>query len=172
MWKWCLQHTLSCDPVESFKMRRNTSFSSALRWLTVPQGLFAVWPPHEGFVHVLENHQILFKKYFFTYLAVLGLSCGTRNLYCSTQDLFSCGVCDIVPWPGVIPGPPALGLWSLSHWTTGEVPKHQKSWTSSYPWIWPNSAAQNHTDGTLDTFQEVPWWRRKGRTPGVLVQIP
>ena len=28
---------------------------------------------------------------------------------------------DLVPWPGIEPRPPALGAWSLSHWTTGEV---------------------------------------------------
>ena len=26
-----------------------------------------------------------------------------------------------VPWLGIESGPPALGVWSLSHWTTGEV---------------------------------------------------
>ena len=30
---------------------------------------------------------------------------------------------DLVPWPGVKPGPPALGAQSLTHWTTREVPK-------------------------------------------------
>ena len=28
---------------------------------------------------------------------------------------------DLVPRPGIKPGPPALGAWSLSHWTTREV---------------------------------------------------
>ena len=28
----------------------------------------------------------------------------------------------LVPWPGIKPGPPALVAWSLSHWTTREVP--------------------------------------------------
>ena len=28
----------------------------------------------------------------------------------------------LVPWPGIEPGPPALGTGSLSHWTTMEVP--------------------------------------------------
>ena len=30
---------------------------------------------------------------------------------------------DLVPWLGIEPGPPALGAWSLNHWTTKEVPK-------------------------------------------------
>ena len=28
----------------------------------------------------------------------------------------------LVPWPGIEPGPPALRAWSVSHWTTREVP--------------------------------------------------
>ena len=28
---------------------------------------------------------------------------------------------DLVPQPGIEPGPPALGVWSLTHWTTREV---------------------------------------------------
>ena len=31
-------------------------------------------------------------------------------------------MCDLVTRPGIGPRPPALGAWSLSHWTTGEVP--------------------------------------------------
>ena len=34
----------------------------------------------------------------------------------------SCGMWDLVPWPGIKLGPPALGEWSISHWTTREVP--------------------------------------------------
>ena len=34
------------------------------------------------------------------------------------------GLCiwDLVPWPGIKLWPPALGAWSLSHWTTRDVP--------------------------------------------------
>ena len=35
---------------------------------------------------------------------------------------FSCSMQDLVPWPGMGPGPPTLGAWSLNHWTTREVP--------------------------------------------------
>ena len=34
----------------------------------------------------------------------------------------SCGMWDLVPWPGIKPGPPELAAWSRSHWTTREVP--------------------------------------------------
>ena len=39
----------------------------------------------------------VFKKYVFIYLSALGLSCG---------------MWDLVPQPGIKPGPPALGVWS------------------------------------------------------------
>ena len=48
------------------------------------------------------------------YLAVLGLSCDMRTL---NPDIWN-----LVPWPGIEPAPPALGVQSLSHWTTREVP--------------------------------------------------
>ena len=41
--------------------------------------------------------------------------------------LFSCGMWDLVPWPGIEPGPPALGMWSLNHWTIRKVPKDRDS---------------------------------------------
>ena len=55
-------------------------------------------------------------------MATLGLSCSTWDLHCGI-GIFSCSMRDLVPWPGTEPGPPALGAWSLSHWTTREVPK-------------------------------------------------
>ena len=30
---------------------------------------------------------------------------------------------DLVPWPGIEPGPLALGIQSLSRWTTRQVPQ-------------------------------------------------
>ena len=35
---------------------------------------------------------------------------------------FSCSIWDLVPRPGMEPRPPALGVQSLSKWTTREVP--------------------------------------------------
>ena len=49
-------------------------------------------------------HLLLFK---IIYLPVLGLSCSEW---------------DLVPWPGIEPVSPALGVWCLSCWTTREVP--------------------------------------------------
>ena len=40
----------------------------------------------------------------------------------ATRRTFSCGMWDLAAWPGIRPGPPALGAWSLNPWTTREVP--------------------------------------------------
>ena len=53
----------------------------------------------------------LSKKFLFIYLAVPGLTWG---------------MWDLVPWPGIKPGPPALGAQGLKHWTTREVPAYRK----------------------------------------------
>ena len=59
--------------------------------------------------------------HLFIYLAVpvLVVACGIFS--CGMQSL-SCGMWDLVLWPGIKPGPPAFRAWSLSHWTTREVP--------------------------------------------------
>ena len=64
-------------------------------------------------------------------LAALGLGCGARDLQSSLQHMESlvaacrllvCGTRNLVPRPGIKPSAPALRVWSLSHWTTREVP--------------------------------------------------
>ena len=42
------------------------------------------------------------------------MACGIFS--CSMRTLY-CGMWDLVPWPGIKPRSPALGAWSLSHWT-------------------------------------------------------
>ena len=81
-----------------------------------------------------RNH-VSFTVFFFNifiYLATSGLSCSMQDLLsslwhagpfrCSMQTL-RYGMGDLVPWPEIEPGPPTLGAWSLSNWTTREVPE-------------------------------------------------
>ena len=37
--------------------------------------------------------------------------------------IFSCSMWDLASWPGTEPRSLALGIWSLSHWTTREAPR-------------------------------------------------
>ena len=57
---------------------------------------------------------LFLKKKKIIYLTALGLSCGMQDL--------SCGMWDLVPWPGIRLGPPALEARSFRHRTTTEVP--------------------------------------------------
>ena len=58
---------------------------------------------------------LFLKKYLFFRLHEVCTSCGMQTL--------SCGLWDLVLWPGIEPRNPALGAWSLSHRTTREVPR-------------------------------------------------
>ena len=72
------------------------------------------------------------------FVAALGLSCISQDLrsllqhsaslvaacevFSCDMQILSCGMWDLVPWPGIKPRTPAMGAESLSHWTTREVP--------------------------------------------------
>ena len=62
-------------------------------------------------------------------LAALGLGYSTQNLYCGVCEFLvvACGIW--FPDQGLNPGPLALGGWSLSHWTTKEVPLYPLTWS-------------------------------------------
>ena len=61
-----------------------------------------------------------------TRLPFLGAKATLTHWVCAFASLavlgLSCGMWDLVPWPGIEPGPPALTAQSLSHRTTREVP--------------------------------------------------
>ena len=59
---------------------------------------------------MIARVDLIFLTYFysFIYLAALGVSWGMQ---------------DLVPWPGIEPGPPTLGVKSLTHWPTGGIPR-------------------------------------------------
>ena len=52
---------------------------------------------------------------------IFTLHSACRIFSCGLQTL-SCNMWYLVPWLGIEPGLPALGAWSLSYWTTREVP--------------------------------------------------
>ena len=60
-----------------------------------------------------------------------------------TCEIFSWRMWDLVPWPGIELGSPALGKWSLSHWTTREVPRivFYIEWLGKAPLMWYLSRA-------------------------------
>ena len=57
--------------------------------------------------------------FIWLYRILIG-ACRIFDFHCGMLTL-SCGMWNLVFWPGIEPGPPALGARSLSHWTTREV---------------------------------------------------
>ena len=47
---------------------------------------------------------------------------GTQEFFSHSLQTLSCGMWDLVPHPGIKPRPPAMGVWSLTHWTNREEP--------------------------------------------------
>ena len=77
--------------------------------------LVYVLPKRAQHTHMDQINKYLLSMHFVLlifeniHLAVLGLSCGMQTLRCSMWNL--------VPWAGVEPRPPALGVWSLNQWS-------------------------------------------------------
>ena len=61
---------------------------------------------------------------------------------------------DLVPWPWIEPGPPALGAWSLNHWTTREVPSHHfLTFLTSHPFH-PGIIVASNIHNLQDTCEQ------------------
>ena len=58
--------------------------------------------------------------YFYLFTWLCQVSVATHGIFsCGIQTL-SCGMWDLVPWPGIEPRHSAQGAWNLSHRTTGK----------------------------------------------------
>ena len=97
-----------CSPLEKRFQSTSTVVEGHTRWQAGdPWGLMC----SDDISRCFWDARYGFEFYFFIfniYLAAPGLSCSTR---------------DLVPWPGIEPGSPALGARSLNLWTTREVPR-------------------------------------------------
>ena len=94
----CLRQDLS---VNFFTFSLKTWACIELSSPTNPECTVCLW----------QHYFIKKKKKIFRLCWVLVAACG----------IFSCSMQDLIPWPGIKPRAPALGVWSLSHWTTKEV---------------------------------------------------
>ena len=90
--------------------------SANLQYCPLSMPCCGIWAIHFGTVFLWFLIYLIywvFNKYFI-YLAALGLSFGI--------PILSWGMWDLVPWLGIEPRSPALGAWTLNHWTSEEVP--------------------------------------------------
>ena len=70
--------------------------------------------------------------------------------------MFSCGMWDIEPQSGIELRPPALGVWSVSHWTTREIPEIFKL---------SSAEMEKAVDREVIERLEIKWRRKWQPTP-------
>ena len=117
--------TTYVDSAEHLCLFRWTTFSPSLSSSVLSGPWLAPDPNSKSEMEVNNSYPRLVA---FIYLAVLVLvaSCG----------IFNWGVWDLIPQPGMELGPPALGVRSLSHWTTRKVPSCFLEWKKYILWGW------------------------------------
>ena len=96
--------TVFCKDLEGFKN---------LSW--VPQWVVSIDP---------TSLPSFFKNFIYGFIWLHQVSVEAWRIFnCGVQTL-NCSMWDLVPWLGIEPRPPALGVQSLNHWTTREIPLH------------------------------------------------
>ena len=86
-----------------------------------------------------------------------------HQILVATSKIFTCGMqtlsysmWDLVPWPGIEPGPLALGAQSLSHWTSRKVPRETFKVMEIFSVLYLNGGYQVYT-GLLIRKQSMSW---------------
>ena len=78
-----------------------------------------VWVPSEFLLLCLDSKAIDLVPLF---IWLYQLLTAAHRTFSWIRWTLSCGLWDLVPQQGIEPSLPVLGVWSLSHWTTREVP--------------------------------------------------
>ena len=80
----------------------------------------------------MTNHHSPFKKTFLEHLCghtgswlrhteyLIFIAGMAHGIFSRSMQTLSCNMWGLVLWPGIKSRPPALGVWSLSHWPPGE----------------------------------------------------
>ena len=112
--------------------------------------------------YLLILRDFFLKIYFFRLSWVLVVACrifsvaACKIFICNTPTL-SYSMWDLIPPPGIEPGPPALGVGSLSHWTTREVPVSGDFWRT----YWNSCNSDRNTIlqlRSIDRSEQVILW--------------
>ena len=90
--------------------------------------------------HFLYCGMCVYFKYIYIYL-FLHSFLWLPQVFVAALGVFSCSVWNLVLWPGVKPRPHTLGMQSLSHWPTREVPVGSVTWSHGLEFV-PGRASQ------------------------------
>ena len=106
-------HLVDCSPQAS--PVHGILQARILEWLAIPFSGRSSWPWNRTSVSCIAES-------FFFFFYQEAAKEAPKFIHLAPLDL-GCSTWDLVFWPGIEPGPPALGALSLSHWTTKEVSK-------------------------------------------------
>ena len=119
---WLLPRPVS--PASHPAMRNLILFWSILFWLKLTRVTSDCFNQGSYLIMYFKSFNLFFKRnnYLFECAGSQLWHMASSSLSYSMRD-FNSGKWDLVLWPGIKPGTPALEAWSLSHWTTREVPQ-------------------------------------------------
>ena len=100
--------------------RKNPSIKGRTGGCTEPKASCQETNSHRTLVNTEMPHGS--RVFFFQSQKSLQTESALFFFLAFTALVLSCSTWDLVPQPGIKPGPPALGAKGLNHWTTREVP--------------------------------------------------
>ena len=79
------------------------------------------WAVEMFWTNVTEERIFYLLKNIYLFIWLHCIFVVAHKIFDCSMQTFSFSMWDLVPWPMIKPGSPALGMWSLSHWTTRKV---------------------------------------------------
>ena len=123
---------------------------------------FPYFSPVLSFI-ILQSHPLLSNQptcLFFFFKVFIYLFIWLCWVLVAACGIFSCGMWDLVPWQGIEPRLPAMGVRSLGHWTTREVPQLTCLDFIIHPaflYSVPLNKLCLHQEYSLPFFQPINW---------------
>ena len=100
---------------DKWKIRKSMQSSKRLKWRIIRSPLYK-----GGQERPLYGVDIFLNMYLLIWLCQILVA--VHGIFVATCGIFSCDMQDLVPWPGIERGHPALEAWSLNHWIAREAP--------------------------------------------------
>ena len=97
------------------------------RWMQTNEGptcncWFNTWI-HLSRLTIFKNIYILKNIYFYSLIWLCWVLVTAHGVFSCGMWTLSFSMWGLIPWPGIEPGSPVLGAWSLSHQNTRKVPR-------------------------------------------------
>ena len=83
---------------------------------------------------------------------------GCTGIFSYSMQILRCSMWDLVPWPGIKPEPPALGVQRLNLQTTGEVPINSVQLLSHVQPFVTRPPCPSPTPGVYLNSCPLSWW--------------